>query len=72
MTAEQVAERLQGMCLLSLATVPNLRAAWMASAEGKRFVAPSSQRWGEASVAAGADPNAADEATHYTSSFYTG
>lgn len=46
--------------------------AWMASAEGKRFIALSSQLWGEASIAAGTEEAAAREAAERTTAFYTG
>lgn len=45
--------------------------AWMVSDEGKHFVALSSQRWVDASIAAGEDPAAARAAGERTTSFYT-
>ncbi|HEY9389341.1 MAG TPA: SRPBCC family protein [Mycobacteriales bacterium] len=47
-------------------------AAWLASDEGRRFVALSSQRWCEASVAAGTDEGAARAAADRTTAAYTG
>jgi uncharacterized protein YndB with AHSA1/START domain len=47
--------------------------AWSASDDGKRFITLSSERWGEANVAAGfADKEAAQAAAGRTSAFYTG
>src|SRR5690606_16810617 len=43
-----------------------------ASPEGKRFVAGSSERWGEAAIAAGEDPEVAAAAVRATTAFYTG
>jgi hypothetical protein len=45
--------------------------AWMASDEGKQFVTMSSQRWAEASVAAGDDAAAAQAASDRTIAAYT-
>jgi uncharacterized protein YndB with AHSA1/START domain len=47
-------------------------AAWQASDEGRRFVTLSSERWGEASIAAGTDPDAAHAAAGRTTDAYTG
>ena len=46
--------------------------AWMASEEGKRFYTLSSERWGEAHVAAGEDEASAKAAAERTIRFYTG
>ncbi|MEU4715114.1 SRPBCC family protein [Micromonospora purpureochromogenes] len=51
---------------------PEQAEAWMGSEEGRRFVTLSSESWGEASVAAGTDPEAARAATARTTAFYTG
>jgi uncharacterized protein YndB with AHSA1/START domain len=51
---------------------PQAAAAWAASEEGRRFMALSSERWGEASVAGGTDPTAARAAADRTTAFYTG
>jgi uncharacterized protein YndB with AHSA1/START domain len=45
--------------------------AWLGSAEGRQFVARSSERWGAANVAAGSDRAAADAATERTTAAYT-
>jgi uncharacterized protein YndB with AHSA1/START domain len=45
--------------------------AWTASADGKQFIARSSQAWGSASIAAGTDPAAAQAAADRTTAFYT-
>jgi uncharacterized protein YndB with AHSA1/START domain len=50
---------------------PSESAAWMASAEGKQFVALSSQRWREASVAAGTPEADAQAAADRTTAAYT-
>ena len=47
-------------------------AAWQASDEGRRFVTLSSEAWGEASIAAGTDPDAARAAAGRTTDAYTG
>ena len=44
--------------------------AWQLSAVGRDFYTRSSQGWGEANRAAGADPEAADRAVANTTSFY--
>jgi uncharacterized protein YndB with AHSA1/START domain len=46
--------------------------AWQASAEGRRFVTRSSQRWAAASIAAGTDAAEARAAAERTSGFYSG
>jgi uncharacterized protein YndB with AHSA1/START domain len=51
---------------------PNAAATWLASEDGRRFVADSSRAWGEASIAAGTDPEAARAAAERTTAFYTG
>jgi uncharacterized protein YndB with AHSA1/START domain len=47
-------------------------AAWQASEEGRRFLTLSSERWGEASIAAGTDPDEARAAARRTTDAYTG
>lgn len=47
-------------------------AAWTASAEGREFITASSQQWCAASIAAGADPAAAQAAADRTTAAYTG
>lgn len=47
-------------------------AAWAASDEGKRFMSLSSDRWAEASIAAGTDGTAAKAAAARTIAAYTG
>jgi uncharacterized protein YndB with AHSA1/START domain len=51
---------------------PEALADWQASDEGRRFNTLSSERWAEASIAAGADPAQAHEAAARTTDFYTG
>jgi uncharacterized protein YndB with AHSA1/START domain len=51
---------------------PEEAAAWAASQEGQTFVATCSERWGEASIAAGAQPDAARAAAQRTTTFYVG
>jgi uncharacterized protein YndB with AHSA1/START domain len=51
---------------------PQEVAAWSASDEGKRFMSLSSQRWGDASVAAGTEPQDAHAAADRTTAAYTG
>jgi uncharacterized protein YndB with AHSA1/START domain len=46
-------------------------ASYWASPEGKRFLGESGQRWYEADVAGGADPEAARAASDRTVAFYT-
>jgi len=50
----------------------SVAAAWSASEEGRQFMSLSSERWREASVAAGADRAAAEAAAERTTAFYTG
>ena len=40
--------------------------------EGRSFIASSSEKWGQASIAAGTDPEAATAAANRTTAFYTG
>ena len=47
-------------------------AAFAASSDGRSFIAGSSEAWGEASVAAGTEPQAARAAAERTTAFYTG
>ena len=47
-------------------------AAFAASPEGMAFITGSSEAWGQAAVAAGADLNAARAAARRTTAFYTG
>lgn len=47
-------------------------AAWMASAEGRRFMVLSSEGWYEANVAGGADPAAARAIADHATAAYTG
>jgi hypothetical protein len=51
---------------------PQSGPAWMASDEGRRFMAHSSERWYDASVAAGTGPAAARAAADRTTAAYTG
>lgn len=51
---------------------PQRGAEWAASDDGKRFMARSSERWSEASVAAGTDKAAAGAAAERVTAFYTG
>jgi uncharacterized protein YndB with AHSA1/START domain len=51
---------------------PEALAAWPASDEGRRFNTLSSERWAEASIAAGTDPARAREAAARTTDAYTG
>ena len=59
---------------LHLASGPEREAveAWQASDEGRRFVRLSSERWAEASIAAGTDAEEARAAAGRTTDFYTG
>ncbi len=50
---------------------PQEVAAWQASEEGKRFMSLSSQKWCDASVAAGTDSAEAQAAADRTTAFYT-
>ena len=47
-------------------------AAFAASADGRAFIAGSSERWGRAAVASGTDPEDAAAAARRTTAFYTG
>ena len=47
-------------------------AAFAASADGKAFIAGSSEGWGHAAIAAGTAPDAAQAAARRTTAFYTG
>ncbi|MEV4482657.1 SRPBCC family protein [Micromonospora coxensis] len=51
---------------------PEQAAAWMASEEGRRFFTLSGERWGEADIAGGTDPEAARAAAARTIAAYTG
>ncbi|MGW5054526.1 SRPBCC family protein [Actinokineospora sp. NPDC004072] len=51
---------------------PASAAEWTASAEGIAFMTAASARWQAASVAAGADPAAAQAAADRVTAFYTG
>ena len=44
--------------------------AWQLSAEGREFATRSSEAWGEANRAAGADPEAVARAVANTTAFY--
>ncbi|MEA2703416.1 MAG: hypothetical protein QOD63_1361 [Actinomycetota bacterium] len=46
--------------------------AWIASDDGRRFMTMSSERWRDASVAAGTDPADAGAAADRTTAAYTG
>lgn len=46
--------------------------AFASSPDGKAFITGSSERWGQAAIAAGTDPEAARAAARRTSEFYTG
>lgn len=50
---------------------PQEAPAWMASEEGRRFMTLSSQRWGEASIAAGTSEPEARAAAERTTAAYT-
>jgi uncharacterized protein YndB with AHSA1/START domain len=50
---------------------PDRSAAWSASAEGRTFVMRSSEEWGAAHAASGADPAAAHAAAARTAAAYT-
>jgi uncharacterized protein YndB with AHSA1/START domain len=51
---------------------PAAFAAWAESDDGRRFVVLSSERWRDASIAAGTDPDAARAAGDRTTAAYTG
>ena len=46
--------------------------AFATSPDGKEFITGSSERWGQAAVAAGTDPADAEAAARRTTAFYTG
>ncbi len=46
--------------------------AFVTSPDGKAFITGSSERWGQAAIAAGTDPDGALEAARRTTAFYTG
>lgn len=50
---------------------PQVAAAWSASEEGRQFMSLSSQRWGDASIAAGTDRTEAQAAADRTTAAYT-
>lgn len=50
---------------------PKEAAAWSASDAGRKFITLSSERWGEANIAAGTDAEVAKAAAQRTTSFYT-
>lgn len=51
---------------------PREVASWLASAEGRQFMTDSSERWCEASIAAGTDETQARAAAGQTTAAYTG
>ena len=51
---------------------PAAAQAWAVSEEGRRFVTESSERWSDAAVAAGTDPDTARDWGARTAAFYTG
>jgi uncharacterized protein YndB with AHSA1/START domain len=51
---------------------PSQAAAWIASADGRQFIALSSAAWRDASIAAGTHPDLARAAAERTTAFYTG
>ena len=59
-----------GLHLATGATVDD-PIAWQLSDEGRDFAQRSSEAWGAANVAAGADPDAAAQAVANTLAFYT-
>jgi uncharacterized protein YndB with AHSA1/START domain len=60
--------------LTSSAELPEREAvdAWQTSDEGRRFTSLSSERWAEASIAAGTDAEAAQAAAARATDFYSG
>jgi hypothetical protein len=60
--------------LTSPADLPEREAveAWQTSDEGRRFTSLSSERWAEASIAAGTDAAEAQAAAARTTDFYSG
>ncbi len=63
---------LQEHFVTPVAVTPETATAWLASAEGRAFVMRSSERWCDASIAAGTDPEMARAAAARTTAFYTG
>jgi uncharacterized protein YndB with AHSA1/START domain len=51
---------------------PQAAMVWLGSPEGKDLIRRSSEAWGEASTAAGTEPEAAKAAAARTTAFYTG
>jgi uncharacterized protein YndB with AHSA1/START domain len=51
---------------------PSAAMAWVASDDGREFITTSSERWRDASVAAGTDPEEARTAAERTTAAYTG
>ena len=49
-----------------------VKTAFATSPNGKEFITGSSERWGQAAVAAGTDPADAEAAARRTTAFYTG
>ena len=54
------------------AVLPSEGMEWLGSSEGKQFVATSSEGWGKAAAADGADVDEASAAAGRTTAFYTG
>jgi uncharacterized protein YndB with AHSA1/START domain len=54
-----------------VAAVPADAVAWLGSAEGRKLVSLTGDRWRDADVAAGADPDAAHAAAERTKAAYT-
>ena len=52
--------------------ISGVSADWMASGEGREFMALSGEGWRTADVAAGAEPAEAGEAARRTIAFYAG
>lgn len=57
---------------LGAAVTPEQGQEWVASEEGRQFIALSSDRWRQASVDAGTDPAAAQAAADRARAFFTG
>jgi uncharacterized protein YndB with AHSA1/START domain len=55
-----------------VAADPDVAAAWVASDDGRLFMRLSGERWRDADIAAGADPDAARAAADRTLAAYTG
>ena len=68
---EQPRRTLQALVVSPLFEKPD-EAAFAASRDGKAFITGSSDRWGQAAVAFGTDPDAARAAARLTTAFYTG